>query len=317
MFIAQAYKSLHEFWRYLIGSVVIIMASLIGQVPMIIGIVFKNGTQGLEGIDESNIYSIFDKNTTFFFILLSFVFALGGILLVVKLFHLQKFKDMITTRPKFDWGRVWFSFGLISFYIIISTLIAYFMAPDEIILDFNLTPFIILFVLAIVFVPIQTSVEEFVFRGYLMQGFGILAKNKWFPLVMTSVIFGGMHYFNPEIGVMGDIAMVFYIGTGFLLGIMTLMDEGMELALGFHAGNNLITALLITADWTAFQTDSIFRDFSDPKVEFLDILVFLIIYPIFLLIFAYKYKWKGWKEKLFGPVEKPQESSIEEHLAAD
>jgi hypothetical protein len=36
------------------------------------------------------------------------------------------------------------------------------------------------------------------------------------------------------------------------------MDEGMELALGFHA-NNTIVALLLTSDWTAFQTNSIFK----------------------------------------------------------
>jgi hypothetical protein len=32
------------------------------------------------------------------------------------------------------------------------------------------------------------------------------------------------------------------------------MDEGMELALGFHAANNLVSALLFTSDWSAFQT---------------------------------------------------------------
>jgi hypothetical protein len=42
------------------------------------------------------------------------------------------------------------------------------------------------------------------------------------------------------------------------------MDEGMELALGFHA-NNLVGALLVTSDWSAFQTHSIFKDISEPK----------------------------------------------------
>ena len=35
------------------------------------------------------------------------------------------------------------------------------------------------------------------------------------------------------------------------------MDDGLELAIGFHAANNLIAALLVTADWTVFQTESI------------------------------------------------------------
>jgi hypothetical protein len=43
------------------------------------------------------------------------------------------------------------------------------------------------------------------------------------------------------------------------------MDEGMELALGFHAANNLVSALLVTSDWSAFQTHSIFKDISEPK----------------------------------------------------
>jgi hypothetical protein len=43
------------------------------------------------------------------------------------------------------------------------------------------------------------------------------------------------------------------------------MDEGMELALGFHAANNLVGALLVTSDWSAFQTHSIFKDISEPK----------------------------------------------------
>jgi len=53
--------------------------------------------------------------------------------------------------------------------------------------------FAILVVIGTILIPIQTSTEEYIFRGYLMQGFANLAKNKWFPLIMTSVIFGAMH----------------------------------------------------------------------------------------------------------------------------
>jgi len=145
-----------------------------------------------------------------------------------------------------------------------------------------------------------------------MQGLGVITKTRWVPLLATSVIFGGLHYFNPEVDKMGDIIMVFYIGTGLLLGIMTLMDEGMELALGFHAGNNLIAALLVTADWTAFKTHSILKDVSDPTAGF-DVLVpVLIIYPVFLALMAWKYKWTGWREKLFGEVVPPKPDVISE-----
>ena len=140
-----------------------------------------------------------------------------------------------------------------------------------------------------------------------MQQIGIMVKNRWFPLIVTSVLFGVMHGANPEVAEMGPIVMVFYIGTGLLLAIMTLMDEGLELALGFHFGNNLLAALLITSKWSALQTDAIFiytaEEASNEVMEI--ILPVLIVYPILLFIFSKKYKWTNWKDKLFGAVVKP------------
>jgi hypothetical protein len=78
------------------------------------------------------------------------------------------------------------------------------------------------------------------------------------------------------------------------------MDEGMELALGFHAANNLVGALLVTSDWSAFQTHSIFKDISEPAG--LDVMPVMIIYPILLFIFSKKYQWTDWKEKLTGKI---------------
>jgi hypothetical protein len=145
----------------------------------------------------------------------------------------------------------------------------------------------------------------------LMQGIGVLCKNKWVPLVITSVLFGLLHIANPEIDKLGYILLVHYIGTGFFLGIITLMDEGLELALGFHAANNLFTALLVTADWTAFQTNSVLIDISDPAdIESSEIFFsVLIVYPILIFIFAKVYKWTNWKDKLTGSVTKNQLST--------
>ena len=114
--------------------------------------------------------------------------------------------------------------------------------------------------------PFQTSAEELVFRGYLMQGLGVLAKNRWFPLIITSVAFGLLHGMNPEVAILGWGIMVFYIGTGLLYGISTLMDEGTELALGLHAANNVLAAIYVTTDWTVFQTDALYIDTSEPSL---------------------------------------------------
>ena len=157
-----------------------------------------------------------------------------------------------------------------------------------------------LFCITIVLMPIQTTTEELVFRGYLMQGFYNLAQNKWFPLLMTSIIFGTMHIFNPEVEKMGYLILVYYIGTGLFLGIITLMDEGTELALGFHAANNMVASLLVTSDFTVFQTPSIFKGISEPSINFEVFIPVLILFPLLGYFFSKIYKWNNWKDKLLG-----------------
>jgi membrane protease YdiL (CAAX protease family) len=308
MYIKQAFHYLHDWWRYVIGVVVIFLASQLGAIPFALIAGFKLLSEGgdLNALeDPAKLMTVLDANLTLFLMLLSFAIGLVAVVIIVKYLHKQPFTTLTTSRKRTDWGRIWFAFGLISIVTIVLTLIDYFTNPDDYIVQFQWGPFLILAVISVVMIPLQTSFEEYLFRGYLMQGLGTIAKNRWVPLVVTSVVFGGLHFFNPEVEKLGNIIMVYYIGTGFLLGIITLMDEGMELALGFHAGNNLIAALLVTADWTVFQTNSIFKDISNPTAG-VDVLVpVLVMYPIFIAIFAWRYKWSHWKEKLLGTVEEP------------
>ena len=317
MYIQQAFKSLHEWWRYLVGILIIITASQIGAIPFIMAIVYRVWTDGgdLNSVNDHNVLmTTLESNLTLFLMLLSFAVGFLAVYLTAKYLHKQPFKELTTSRKKVDWERVAFGFGLITVTTLVLTGIDYYNSPEDYILQFDLIPFLILALIAIILIPLQTSFEEYLFRGYLMQGIGVMTKNRWFPLIITSVVFGALHLGNPEVEKLGPIIMVYYIGTGFFLGIMTLMDEGMELALGFHAGNNLITALLVTADWTVFQTHSVLKDVSEPSAG-IDILApVLIIYPIFLAIMAYRYKWKDWNNKLFGRVEKPIETNSEAYI---
>jgi membrane protease YdiL (CAAX protease family) len=303
MFIEQGINSENKFWKYIVGSILIIIASFLGQAPLLVALYYDTLVKGKPyPTSNDDIMRFFEPNLTLFLILISFVFVMLGIFFVARYLHNQTMLSITTARAKIDWKRVLFSFSIWAIFTILSTLAFYFTNPTDFVINFKPIPFAILVVIGTILIPIQTSTEEYIFRGYLMQGFGNLAKNKWFPLIMTSVIFGAMHISNPEVSKMGNIIMVYYIGTGLLLGIITLMDEGMELALGFHAANNLVSALLITSDWSAFQTHSIFKDISQPSAGLDVILPVVVIYPILLFIFSRKYNWTDWKEKLTGKI---------------
>lgn len=310
MYIKQAFNILHDWWRYLVGIIIIIIAVVIGQLPFTFAVLFKALRSGdeLDNLDETKMMSLLEPNLNLFLMLLSFAVGLVAVLMVSKYLHKQSLTHLTTSRHKIDWKRFWFIFLLWGIFSSGMVVVDYlFLSPENYIWNFKPIPFLILCVIAIALVPLQTSFEEYVFRGYLMQGIGVLAKNKWVPLLITSVVFGVLHIANPEVKQLGYVIMVYYIGTGLFLGIMTLMDEGMELALGFHAANNLFTALLVTADWTAFQTHSILKDMSDPKtmgLEEIFVPVF-VVFPILLFILAKKYNWSNWGDKLFGRVEEP------------
>ncbi|NJM79115.1 MAG: CPBP family intramembrane metalloprotease [Flavobacterium sp.] len=234
------------------------------------------------------------------FIMLIFPLALGLFIVLfwVKIVQGQSIKSLTTAREKIDWKRILFSFVLWSSITIIMTFLAYYATPENFIWNFNSNKFFVFLAIAIILIPMQTSFEEYLFRGNLMQGLVLVTRNRLIALLIPAILFGLMHMANPEVGKIGLIIMVYYIGTGLFLGILTIMDEGLELALGFHAANNLIGALLVTADWTAFQTHSIFKDISEPTGGFEIVVPVFIIFPLLLLLFSKVYKWENWKEKL-------------------
>ena len=299
MFLWDKSYKLKNFWYYILGSFILIIFSTIGQLPMI---PFLPSELPSPDADPMDIFKTIPSNLRLFLLLLSFAFVLPGIWLVVKKLHDLPIMSILSSRKKIDLGRVLYSFMLWGTVVTVFVFIEYSLNPEDYVFNFKVKEFLILAVIAILFIPIQTSVEEIVFRGYLMQGFGHWLNSRFMALFLTSTVFGSLHLANPEITALGYEFVILYITVGFVLGIMTLMDDGLELALGFHAANNLIAALLLTADWTVFQTESILIDISEPSLGITDWITPFIVFPILLTVFARKYSWTNWKEKLFSKV---------------
>ncbi|MBT8204118.1 MAG: CPBP family intramembrane metalloprotease [Eudoraea sp.] len=316
MYIEQAYKGLHEPWRYLLGFLAVFIAwQVIGSIPLVAFLILKSMESGTFPTTIGGMSELLGSNLFLFLMLLSFLIAFVGLYLVVKYMHKQKFTTLTTVRPKTDWNRVFFAFLLWAVVSVFFILLDVFLSPGDYVSNFQIGPFLTLMVIAVLLIPIQTSFEEYFMRGYLMQGIGLMTKSRWVPLISTSFLFGILHIFNPEVEKLGYGIMIFYMGTGLFLGILTLMDKGLELAIGFHAANNLMAALLVTADWTAFQTYSVYRDISDPELGWDVLIPVFVIYPLLLLVFSKKYGWTNWKDRLTGKVvaETAFESSNNEH----
>ena len=283
---------------YLLGSFVVIIFNFIGQFPLTYYIIEYNQSD-LSSSDPLELLRKIESNLQLLLILIPFMFSFIGFWFIVKKLHNSSLVKIATIRKKIDFNRIIFSFVLWGILVIFMVLFDYFIYPDDYKWNFKLKEFLIMLPIAFLFIPIQTSLEEFIFRGYLMEGFASLLKNSWMPLIFTSLIFGLLHIYNPEVEKLGHSILIYYIGTGLFLGILSIMDQGIELSLGFHAANNLVTALLVTSTWTVFQTESILIDVSEPNLFNEIVFSLLILYPLFLIVMSKKYDWKNWKEKIF------------------
>jgi len=300
-YIQQANKGKNDPWMFFLTF---ILTAGLFIYSLVIFLFFSDGIDLAK--QQQMLFEIVpSKNFWLAFNLLPFAFLLGLLFLLVKKLHQRSILSLTTSRKKVDWSRVFFSFSLIVLITLVSFGISYYNDPSEVVLQLDPVKFGILVFISLLFFPFQIGLEEYLFRGYMMQHLGVLLKNRWMPLCITSILFGVFHSANPEVGEMGYMIMIFYIGTGLLLGIMTLMDDGIELALGFHFGNNLLAATLVTSDWSALQTDAAFK-FTATQAgtsTLLDVILpVLVLYPIILLILSKKYNWNNWSDKLFGKV---------------
>ena len=243
---------------------------------------------------------------TFALTLVSFAFFLFPLFFIVKVFHNQSITQFTTSRKKIDFRRISFSFLVYGGIVTAFFFLEYFMNPSDFAWNFQPHRFFVLCLLALFLFPIQIGFEEYFFRGYFMQWLGFLSRNRWVPLFLSSILFGLAHSANPEVAEMGWGIMVFYIGMGFLLGIVTLMDDGLELALGIHFANNFFACILSSSEWSSLQTPALFKEISAPSFGFFTILIEMSLYLLTILILAKKYKWTNWKEKLFGRISVPQ-----------
>lgn len=306
-FFKQIIASENQWYKYILTIFIVFFFTQIGSIPLIItGYLNSKDMQEFLVAAQTNFLNLnIDANLFLFWMLFSFLVGLITLFVCVKWIHQRAIKTIFTSRNKIDWKRIFFGFSLWGLVAVSIVLIQIVNSPENYEWNFKLVPFIILVGISFLIIPFQTTFEELMFRGYLMQGLGLIFRSAWMPLLITSVGFGLLHSANPEVEKLGNMVMIYYIGTGFMFGFTTLMDEGTELAIGMHAANNIVAAILVTSDWMVFQTDALYKDISEPNITTETLLPVFIIYPFLLFIFSKKYQWTQWSERLFGTIDDP------------
>jgi hypothetical protein len=297
----------NSFWRYIVMfAVVLIVSNTIGAIPLLIATLIKslsNPAVFTQLAANPNDLSVIGLNPNVGFVLMLFPFIAGLIafILLVKPLNNRTLKMTINGTGKVRWNRFFISGGV---WLILSAFYLFFylkLDPANFTLNNKTASLIILSVISVLFIPFQAAFEEVLFRGYLMQGFAALVKNRWFPIIMTSILFGLMHAFNPEVKEFGFFTMIpQYVVFGIVFGIITILDDGIEAAMGAHTANNIFLCIMVTNRSSALQTQALYEQINiHPWTEFAALVITGIV---FIMILKIIFKWKDFTV-LFGKVK--------------
>jgi membrane protease YdiL (CAAX protease family) len=224
--------------------------------------------------------------------LIPFVVGLAAFVILVKPLNGRAIMTVINGTGNFRWNRFFISAGIWIAVSALYLLINIKLDPENFSLNNVSATLIPLIIISVILIPFQAAFEEVLFRGYLMQGFTVILRNRLFPLVMTSVLFGLMHSLNPEVEEFGFLIMIpQYILFGLIFGIITILDDGIESAIGIHTANNAFLCIMVTNKSSALQTPAIWVQHTiHPWAE---LVAMILMGTIVILVLGKIFKWNS------------------------
>jgi membrane protease YdiL (CAAX protease family) len=275
-----AWNGRNEWWRYLLSFPAILLSWLIlGSIPVILLMTYVS----MDGDPATNIsatgFAGIPAIPEFLVTMSSFIPFLVATLLAVRFIHARPLKTLVSAEANIRWGRIFTAAGVWLVIAALMSVIEAFLYPGRYVLTFQPVTFLIFAIFALILIPIQTSTEELFFRGYLLQWLGLRLKNKWLLSFLNGILFFVPHSANPEMANGSLLIGLGYFAMGFFLTLITLQDNGMELALGMHAANNLFAGLFANYVVTALPSPSLFTVRTlDPLYSLVSLIIGLIVF---------------------------------------
>ena len=267
-----------RWWRYLIGSVLLMMIWSAGSLFSLP--VFWVDPAAI-GVDTGTPAAAWTSSLA---LLVSFIGLFLGVPLVVRFLHKRPWRTVITPYSKLNFrlmgrGALYWFVPLIVMSVVVSLLDSDGLRLTD---DYGDWARMVLVVLALVWM--QTTAEELFFRGYLMQWVSLASRRKWVIALASGFLFTVPHLSNPEVtSQLGFDALVMssiYFTTGFALGWVSVVSGTIELAIGAHWINNVVSFLLIAPEQSV-ATGSLLVDASpDVTLAAIGNLVVVVVFIV-------------------------------------
>lgn len=236
-------KPMNYFMTILITLLGGSVAAIIFIILLMLSYVFISGTNSQTQIDALS------TNPFLMLVLVGLIYGLYALLfyLCIRFIHKKNFHILINTGKKIRWKKILVGAALWTGIIGAFTLLSLIFQRNSLTINYNYSSLIYLVILSLLVFPLQASFEEIFFRGYLMQGLGLIFKKPVVPLILTTVIFGSIHYFNGTSLNTSISIVISAMILGLMLGTIVLAEDGLETAMGVHIANNMFVAVILNS----------------------------------------------------------------------
>lgn len=213
---------------------------------------------------------------------LPFVGMALGIFFSLKYLLNISLKSLITIHDKFNKRYFVIPFIISIIYLALYMVIANLIGYKEVM--FNQVPImdrIVLGVLVLFITPLQSALEELLFRAILLRGLvgKYSMKNRTLALlasVICGLVFVAFHLKNPEMSTYKLYAFIYYFSFAFASALFTLYFGTVEISIALHVANNLFVALICNYQDSALQTASLFNEVGS-SIHYVDLAVTALI----------------------------------------
>lgn len=246
-------------WRYLVGTVVIFAIFVLASFFWYLLIVLVSTHGVLPKIDSASgqIPGVHPM-ANYIAVNIPSIYLCISTLLVVRFLHGRSVLSLITTSSHINWRRI--AFGAIAWFALagLAGIVGSIVFPNSYRYEAPGAAFLLYLPVVLLFTPLQCLAEELFFRAYLLQAMGKWVHNIWLASILNGLIFMLPHLLNPEVSY-GLLPMaICYFAIGFILALVTLRTNGLEVAIGIHIANNLFDALIVNDVRSVLTTNSIF-----------------------------------------------------------
>lgn len=269
-FVAKAAEGRNSVPRILIGTVLILLIWMIGTLALMVagGYAWTRGwLPGPEPAENASLLIGFMQTCAGFAVM---VLTIGTIWpatwLAMRLLHKRPVRTLFGPQERLDWSD--FARAAIAALVAAGVLSLLNVAFDPTMerSSLSLASWLSLLLPMTALILVQTSAEEILFRGYLLQNLAHRFRSPWVWAALPALIFAMAHWSPGAQTWMNGAVLLSIVLFASLASWLVWRTGNLGAAMGFHFGNNIV-ALLFATSGTDQNSLALFltRPVSDPS----------------------------------------------------